>query len=838
MHLRARVAVTVLSAALAGSVALLPLAGVARAAGLTMNAQVLLGGNTRLGSWAAIVVDLVNEGPAVTGEIRLTGGSQGRTRYAIPVELPTGSNKRVTLYAQPSPFRSTFDLTLVAADGSQVATDSLKVVNRDAFSSLVGVVAERPQGLLPGLRAALSATPQAQGQPPTVVTLGPTDLPARVEGWGPLDRLIWQDVAITELTSAQLEALRGWVAGGGRLVLLGGTSGTAAVNGLPDELLPFRPTATVDMAPVDLAVLVGALPDGAAPVPSLAGTLTRGRPLARSGDLVTAASEAYGRGSVTLIGFDPATAWLANSSAGTVLWRGTLPSTGGAQQTNPANLVDDSQLVQALSFLPSLDLPPIDLLIGLVVLYVLLIGPLNYLVLKRLDRREYAWISMPSLVLVFSVASYGLGVSLHGTDTIVNELAIVRGSAGTDVGRAQVYFGVFSPSRRAFDLTIGGPVLVTSPLSEYSQTASQAGLDVVQGDTPRVRGLEVSVADLRAFRGELSATAPRVDADLHLDGSTVKGSVTNRSERTLEHPAVVLGASVVRLDDLAPGASAQVSFSISASQLGMSLSESLFGASVPDATVATGRSTQVRRAMIDQLSQVASKFGTAGLADGGMPLLVAWDSLPLVPVAIGNEHPQQVADTLYLVSLPLRVAGSVVLTDPLIGRQIVDSTASWATDDGNSLSLGDGSMTVAYQAIPLGGDLHPTALVLAMVEGGNMAIPAPVLNPLPPVQGGTSGGQAGDGQTGGGGGVLVIPAPALKPGVGQGVPTIELFDRTASSWTAFSPLAIGQSAAIEQPERFVDASGGLLVRFTYRDPMAQGQQVYFNLGVRIEGNVE
>jgi hypothetical protein len=831
VHPRARMAVAILSVAMAGAVAFLPAAATTRAAGLSMTAQVLLGGNTRLGSWAAIVIDLVNDGPAVTGEVHLTGGSQGRTRYAVPVELPTGSNKRVTLYAQPSPFRSTFDIALVAADGTEIATDSLKVVNHDAFAPLVAVIAERPEGLVPGVKAALNTNQQPAAA--TVVTLTPADLPDRVEGWGPLDRVVWQDVSMTELSSAQLEALRGWIAGGGRLVLLGGTSGAATLNALPDELLPFRPTATVDMAPEDLAALAGKLPDVAKPLPSLAGTLVHGRPLARSGDAVTAASEEFGRGSVTLIGFDPATTWLASSSAGAVLWRVALPNTGGSQPTTPGNLADDSQLVQALSFLPSLDLPPIDLLVLLVVLYTVLIGPLNYLVLKRLDRRELAWVTMPSLVLVFSVVSYGLGVSLHGTDTIVNELSIVRGTAGTDAGRAQVYFGVFSPTRRSFDVGIGGPALVTSPLSEFQQTASQAGLDVVQGDHPQVRGLEVSVADLRAFRGELATAAPRIDADLRLEGSSIKGTVTNRSDRLLEHPAVVMGSNVVGLNDLAAGASAQVDLGVRGSTLGLSLSDELFGPAGQG--TADTRSASVRRAMVDQLSQGASKFAT-GFPDGDMPVFIAWGTEPIVPVTIGTEHPQQVADTLYLVSLPLRAVGKVALVDPLIGHQIVDSTATWASDDGSSLSLGDGSMTVAYQAIPLGGDLRATKLALAMVEGGNLAIPVPAPAPLPPVQGGGSGGSTGGGATG-----TPPPEPAPipgKPGLGQGVPSFELFDRAASSWTAFATLNLGQAATIDHPERFVDGSGGLLVRFTYADPQAQGQQVYFNLVVSIEGVVE
>src|SRR5215510_7396602 len=72
-----------------------PVASRATAAdGPTMAARVLLQGHARLGSWLAIEVELQNEGAPVTGELRLQGGAQGGTRFSVPVDLPSPSDKR------------------------------------------------------------------------------------------------------------------------------------------------------------------------------------------------------------------------------------------------------------------------------------------------------------------------------------------------------------------------------------------------------------------------------------------------------------------------------------------------------------------------------------------------------------------------------------------------------------------------------------------------------------------------------------------------------------------------------------------------------------------------
>ena len=77
-------------------------------------------------------------------------------------------------------------------------------------------------------------------------------------------------------------------------------------------------------------------------------------------------------------------------------------------------LADDSQIVSAVSQLASLALPPIGGLIAILGGYILLIGPLNYLILKRLDRRELAWLTMPALIVVFARRGLRLRIALRG----------------------------------------------------------------------------------------------------------------------------------------------------------------------------------------------------------------------------------------------------------------------------------------------------------------------------------------------------------------------------------------------------------------------------------------
>ena len=124
-------------------------------------------------------------------------------------------------------------------------------------------------------------------------------------------------------------------------------------------------------------------------------------------------------------------------------------------------------------------------------------------VVRKLDRREWAWITMPVLIAVFAAGAYGFGAALRGLDVIVNEVAIVRGAPDATEGTAQVYLGVFSPSRHTYQLQVPGGALLSAPINGDMFGSQDAGaLDVVQGDPARVRNLAVGFGSLRAVRAE------------------------------------------------------------------------------------------------------------------------------------------------------------------------------------------------------------------------------------------------------------------------------------------------------------------------------------------------
>jgi hypothetical protein len=420
-------------------------------------------------------------------------------------------------------------------------------------------------------------------------------------------------------------------------------------------------------------------------------------------------------------------------------------------------------------------------------------------------------------------------------------VALVRAAPGTEAAQAQVYLGVFSPTRGTYDVAIPGGALISAPYSgEGFGDGGTQGLDVLQGDPARVRALDVGYGTMRSIRAEAPVSAPLVEARLRLEGDRVLGTIRNASARPLEDAVVVLGTGVVVLGDVAAGATAEVRLRMEPDSFGRALSERIFGQQEwrDDGTPKVDSlRDNVRRQLVDALTYDPF-FGSMGTLPADGPVLLAWGEPGLIPVEVAGTDPRVTGETLYYLPLDLAAAGRVVFTPDLMRSSLVEVSAQFFNKDPFNISLGGGSATLAYRPIPVTGDFRPTRLAL----GINMGVVGPLgsdgggVEPAPPEDdqpGATPPStEPGDGVSGSGG--APVPDEPIVPPDEVGLPAIELFDVDAGAWRRIPDLASGAVVEIRDPARFVDAaSGTVLLRLTNERQDGVGLQ----LSVQLEGEM-
>ncbi|MFN8562237.1 MAG: hypothetical protein U0703_11590 [Anaerolineae bacterium] len=277
------------------------------------------------------------------------------------------------------------------------------------------------------------------------------------------------------------------------------------------------------------------------------------------------ARRTFGAGEVDYLAADPNNAPLRGWDGLRALWF-ALATDGNPRPGWANGFIDWESASRATEILPGFDpLPDILPLCGFLALYIALIGPANYLILNRINRREWAWISIPALILVFSVLSYILGFNLRGNEVTLNRLAVVQ--SWDDVDRARVDELVGLPPRRS---GIRSPAATTICSSARSSPAAsggilsrntQASVDIREGEAFEAKDFNVDASFIAGFHLNNTIEKPAISgqasiADDVIDGQQiVRGSVRNDSDMTLSDPVILARGTALHLEQpLAPGA--------------------------------------------------------------------------------------------------------------------------------------------------------------------------------------------------------------------------------------------------------------------------------------------
>lgn len=171
----------------------------------------------------------------------------------------------------------------------------------------------------------------------------------------------------------------------------------------------------------------------------------------------------YGGGYVLLNHFALGLAPFANMPQQTAVLKGLCSGLYDAEGEN-AGAEITNQLRYAANSFPSVTGNSIVVIFLAVGIYIVLAGPVMYLVLKKKDRRELGWITIPVLSVVF----FGVVFVLAGRSTYHNGMistkAIVEMEEGSSVGEAQIAMAMKVPGNGDVTLESELPIPVQPQL--------------------------------------------------------------------------------------------------------------------------------------------------------------------------------------------------------------------------------------------------------------------------------------------------------------------------------------------------------------------------------------
>lgn len=592
--------------------------------------RVGLGSEFKVGTWTPVWVQLKGGSQPFQGFLDLTvpddDGSPSIVRR--PVLVGARATEWFATYARPGALDAQFT--------AQVRDQNLRSVGRELphvvlsndvhtlwSNQVVLATMGNPQGVqgipkIPGFST--GDGPQQVDAVAVVPVRVPDGIPGRWYGYDALEAVVidTNDQAVMDaLEAGRGEGLKEWVRQGGHLIVSVGQRWQQVRDSVLGPMLPALPNGRTQLD--DLGTLESFAGStrpitkaGSAPVlvTKLEGLEARGGKALDSSVTPLVVRGSYGFGRVTVVALDvdqkPFSVWDDRS----LFWIKAIDLQRQAEQSSSGaagppgggslfqqNVSDMATLLRkALDQFPGIRLVPFGWVAFFIFLYILLIGPGDYLFLKKvLKRMELTWITFPVIVLTVSLLAYFTAYALKGMDLRVNKVDAIDIDQQSGRARGSTFFTVFSPQNRDYAPSLDVQRLEQaapeeSPASGRSEMlltwfgmpetgfggqngSGRMGLSGspylygprAGGQAPPDRleslaGVRVPIWSTKSFLARWSGpAAPVVDASIEIVGTDrVAGTVANRLKSPLKDAVLAFGKQVYLLGTIAPGGSVQL----------------------------------------------------------------------------------------------------------------------------------------------------------------------------------------------------------------------------------------------------------------------------------------
>lgn len=333
--------------------------------------------------------------------------------------------------------------------------------------------------------------------PPRVGIRPPARLPEAPAAYDVVDLVVVRDADLSALRPAQADALVAWVEDGGRLLLIpphdpawfGERTVARLVDGRRARVedgarLPTLTShdGTRHQAPRASAVVL----ERAAAVDLDAGLRLRRQRAPDPGAAGWLQGVPRGRGEVWVlaadVGREPFTRWSGADVLGTAITATSTPRPSGAAR-------DPEETVGAMQAVSVRDAPARWLVVGLVLVYVVVVGPLNDRLLRRRGALLLLVATIPAVALAWTLLVFSVGWATKGLSTVSRRLTLLSVRQGETLARERTLLGLRAASAADYEVAFGpglDSVQLERPYEQQLAARDLVAFDEAQGHTHRV----------------------------------------------------------------------------------------------------------------------------------------------------------------------------------------------------------------------------------------------------------------------------------------------------------------------------------------------------------------
>jgi hypothetical protein len=451
------------------------------------------GGVAREGAWTAVRVEIDNPDAEAHFEIRIK--ADGATSFR-DVVIPAGSRHGYWM-----PVRAAFRMPCIVSRGStKLLEQEIRLTAVSGGERLFLAVSEAPLGL-------------PEHELWKTVLAAPGELPDFSDAYSMFDAVLVR-FPNAVLTAEAAEAIRRWTLDGGVLAVCAGIGALDAKTSRLGSVLPVEITGTKEVKSLaDIGSGIAALTESF----PVADAVARGH----ADRVPFGASGSAGMGRVLFLGFDPLMRPVADWAGLARFWKIQLPLRGsstadteppsggesarrtwyGAARVEGRKAIEDFNTGETERFKRAgrLALSGKTVALGwffaLLVAYLVVIGPVDYFVLKALRRQAWTWVTLPLAIVAFCGAAWGMSARTRARDSHI--VAVGTIDVFPDAIRENAIYLVVAPLSGDQEITTGSTEARLWPVARPERGFTRGGdpepvlPEIAWGPRPAARLLPV-----------------------------------------------------------------------------------------------------------------------------------------------------------------------------------------------------------------------------------------------------------------------------------------------------------------------------------------------------------
>lgn len=647
---------------------ILPTTQASAAATLEVKATAGVSGKAKYQSVVPLQVTVKNNGADFSGDMAINSSNsyEAASALVVPIDIAAGEEKTFTFYLDGLADYSYSDTDLFAfyegniEKGKKIAYKGTKRLQSnflDPSSTFIYTLTDKSDRLSALLRLSTFVA-QSNVEVFNINQLKEYTLPEDSQGLAMANVIVVDEVAIADLTQKQQEALLKWVQDGGTL-LLGAADQINATAGIFKEYLPL--SLSQEMTAISAEALTKLSGGGifTQPISVYAATSSEGSlPVLTENNAVLAAKKKVGSGEVIQTTFSLGDQPLASMDGYGALLAKVINIQSISQQgmmrqgQSPLDQIS-YELRNINELFPSFEVSVSYMLI-VIILYILIIGPILYFVLKKADKREHAWWIIPSISVVLSIVLFIVGAKDRIVQPQVQQSAFYKVNEDNSVNG---YYVESILTNRSGDFVVNADQNTTAvalrnynnftgtmgPLHESSYVKENAS-----GSTLTLRDL--SYWSVQSFGGKTSAqNIGKMDIDITLKNEQLSGTVKNNFPFALKDVTLISGVKEVKLGDIEANGTLQVNKELKTTVLQKPSIFNNYNYSYPS------KKDEVNPMRIERMKTLALPL----VEKDNQPILTAWTDQAVVGVELETS-----ANMSPITMLVQPFKGKVELTGP------------------------------------------------------------------------------------------------------------------------------------------------------------------------------